>query len=166
LKAFGTGNYTRVDNVFCTADLLPLFTCCDTEPEQRPVRTDHMPIIQVLDVDAVVVFHVPQPLYRKADWKLIRGEMQTALQALPCPERYTTVESVMTAIQGLEELVRRIILENVDMSSPLPYWKRWYNGDLDDMRGDSAHLERESYHWQHAPDHPSHEEARLTCKAF
>ena len=42
LEACATKNFTRVDNVFCSADLVDTFISCDTYPQWRPQKTDHM----------------------------------------------------------------------------------------------------------------------------
>ena len=44
IKAFRTGNYSCPDNVFCSTDLLPSFTECNTYPHLKPARTDHLPV--------------------------------------------------------------------------------------------------------------------------
>ncbi len=43
LRAFSTGNYTRVDNVFCSDELLPAFIQCTVDHAAQPPRTDHFP---------------------------------------------------------------------------------------------------------------------------
>ena len=51
LEAMNTKNYTRPDNIFCLSELLGAFISCNTEHEMRPLRTDHLPIISVLDTE-------------------------------------------------------------------------------------------------------------------
>lgn len=50
LQSLTTGNYTRVDNVFISADIAQIVDSCTTMPELRPAKTDHMPIITELDL--------------------------------------------------------------------------------------------------------------------
>jgi hypothetical protein len=45
LESTATKNYTRVDNIFCSEELLEAFISCNTMPEKWPNKTDHMPII-------------------------------------------------------------------------------------------------------------------------
>ncbi|KAJ7143838.1 hypothetical protein C8R44DRAFT_602530 [Mycena epipterygia] len=59
LKA-SSGNYTRVDNVFCTSPLLSSFMSCDTAPALRPPKADHMPVVYELDVQPTITVHNPQ----------------------------------------------------------------------------------------------------------
>jgi endonuclease/exonuclease/phosphatase family metal-dependent hydrolase len=62
LKASVSGNYTRVDNVFCSAPLLCSFVLCDTVLGLRPANSDHMPVIYELSIEPVRVVHVPRPM--------------------------------------------------------------------------------------------------------
>ncbi len=50
LRAFSTGNYTHVDNVFCSDELLPAFIQCTVDHAAQPPRTDHFPIISTIDI--------------------------------------------------------------------------------------------------------------------
>ena len=50
LKASSTGNYTRVDNVFCSENVLQAIISCDTNPSRRPLKADHYPIITIFDI--------------------------------------------------------------------------------------------------------------------
>jgi hypothetical protein len=103
LRAFRTKNHTRLDNVFCSTSLLPLYITCTTDPERMPPKTDHFPVIQVLELDHTASEHVPTPLYKKADWEEYRNRLLEALVPLDHPERYETVESV-TVISRLSGL--------------------------------------------------------------
>jgi endonuclease/exonuclease/phosphatase family metal-dependent hydrolase len=59
LKASVSGNYTRVDNVFCSASLLCSFVSCNTAPGLCPANSDHMPVIYKLSIEPVRVVHTP-----------------------------------------------------------------------------------------------------------
>jgi endonuclease/exonuclease/phosphatase family metal-dependent hydrolase len=70
LEAFGSSkNLTRPDNVFCTAEFTEKFTVCTTRPEDRPPRTDHFPILSVIDVLPSLNVVQPRPDFRRAEWK-------------------------------------------------------------------------------------------------
>ena len=68
LEASSTKNYTQVDNVFCSATLLDTFVTCNTDPQQCPQKTDHMPVLSHLEItpgrtDFEVKFN-----YKLTDW--------------------------------------------------------------------------------------------------
>jgi hypothetical protein len=129
LKSFATGNYTRTDNVFCSASLMPAYIC-DTEPGLHPVQTDHIPVIQILDIEATVIEHVPDV---SQDWPEFCKRLQAELEKLERHEQYESVEEVEAAIQPLEEAVQRVIRLQVKDLNPSPHWKRWYTEALDTM---------------------------------
>ena len=52
LQSHSMGNHTRVDNVFCTEDLLDTIIKCNTDNVACPVKTDHYPIVTQLDIYA------------------------------------------------------------------------------------------------------------------
>ncbi|KAJ6573131.1 hypothetical protein DFH09DRAFT_853735, partial [Mycena vulgaris] len=108
----------------------------------------------------------PRPMFRKAHWDVVRKALLRELSLLTRCERYTSAEAVEEAIRQLEEAIQRVIHEEIPFSKPSPYWKRWYGEALDKMRKESARLERVAYRWRHAPDHPSHEEARKSRTNF
>lgn len=49
-KSFATGNYTQVDNVFCTEELMEHIIRCNTVPTRQPIKTDHFPIVTKIDI--------------------------------------------------------------------------------------------------------------------
>lgn len=61
LEALNTKNYTRPDNVFCSAELTGSFVSCNTNPSACPPRTDHLPIISVLDTELPASTPTPLP---------------------------------------------------------------------------------------------------------
>ena len=50
LQHMVTKKYLRTDNVFCTENLRPLVTICNTVPELCPTKTDHIPIAMILEL--------------------------------------------------------------------------------------------------------------------
>jgi len=49
LESTATKNWTRVDNVFCSADLLQSFLLCDIDLTRCLANTDHFPILSTVD---------------------------------------------------------------------------------------------------------------------
>ena len=60
LRTHSTGNHMRVNNFFCSKDLLNTVTKCDTNDATCPIKTDHYPIVTVLDVHTPKVNHPPR----------------------------------------------------------------------------------------------------------
>jgi len=68
LQASSTGNHTRVDNVFCNANLNRAIVSCDTNPSRRPLKTDHYPIITIIDIAVQVSEEEVRLNFRMANW--------------------------------------------------------------------------------------------------
>ena len=68
LCAHSTGNHTRVDNIFCSEDILDMIIKCYTEDESRPVKMDHYPIITTLNIQAPKATHLPRLNFCSTDW--------------------------------------------------------------------------------------------------
>jgi hypothetical protein len=71
-KASSTRNLTCVDNVFCSESLINTIISCNTEPECRPVKADHYPIITILHIAVAIGHQEPRHNFRLADWKGVR----------------------------------------------------------------------------------------------
>jgi hypothetical protein len=52
LCAHNSGNYTRVDNVFCTEALIDKIIKCNMDDAARPIKTDHFPIVTQINIHA------------------------------------------------------------------------------------------------------------------
>ncbi|KAJ7810960.1 hypothetical protein B0H13DRAFT_2384284 [Mycena leptocephala] len=128
LRAFSMKNFTRPDNIFCSPSLLLAYISCDTDPSRIPQKTDHYPIIQVLDIEHEVLEHKPVPMFRKADWSEYRKRLMGKLFQIERQERYETVEDVMYAFQELDNAIRETTQEVVELSKPLMHMKRAYGG--------------------------------------
>jgi hypothetical protein len=82
LEACATKNFTRVDNIFCSADLADTFISCDTFPQWRPQKTDHMPIISVLEIEPERVAYVGKPNFKLTDWEEFRKSLGERLEEI------------------------------------------------------------------------------------
>ncbi|KAJ6510338.1 hypothetical protein C8R45DRAFT_769220, partial [Mycena sanguinolenta] len=166
LRAFGTGNFTRPDNVFCSQSLLPLYIRCHTDPSRMPVKTDHYPVIQELNLQRVTVERAPVPLYRAADWSEYREKLLTALLVLERRDSYDSVEAVEAAIAAVEKAVHETTQAVVEFSTPCAYTKRWYSKEMKELRAAYSRLERVAYDNRHVPEHPVHQQARAAAREY
>ncbi|KAJ7171591.1 hypothetical protein C8R43DRAFT_858444, partial [Mycena crocata] len=165
LRAFATGNFTRPDNVFCSASLHPAFIRCETLPGSL-VNTDHYAIIQELDVDAVAVEFVPRPMYKKTDWNKYREDLLMELLQLERRDHFDSVKEVEDAIRDLEDAIRRVTERHVEMSKPSPYTKGWFGDGLKLMKRNAERLLREAFHQRFVPEHPVHEESKRASTEY
>ncbi|KAG2046648.1 hypothetical protein BDR06DRAFT_1035543 [Suillus hirtellus] len=59
LQSVSTGNWTHLDNVFGMEHLLDVVISCETAPELCSPRTDHLPILLTLDLEAPHTLNEP-----------------------------------------------------------------------------------------------------------
>jgi hypothetical protein len=121
LEAMAMKNLTRVDNVFCSEDLLDHFISCNMDPQQRPQKTDHMPVISVIDISPVTSVHKPRLNYRLTDWTEFNKTLKSKLDAILDPIEIATTDDFQQMFEVLDKVIQETIKEHVPMSKPCPY---------------------------------------------
>jgi hypothetical protein len=67
LHAHSTGNFTCPDNVFASSSITELVLECNTHPEERPPKSDHIPIVLTLSISLEKIDESPKPNFRATD---------------------------------------------------------------------------------------------------
>jgi hypothetical protein len=113
LEHFVTKNLHRVDQVFCSQDLLPHIDQCYTMPECRPPKMDHFPIMTVLNLDMACNEEIPGFNFRKTDWQDFHEYLGNKLEALHLqdPEDATDFELMLDKLTAA-------ILETMEAQVP------------------------------------------------
>lgn len=166
LRAFGTGNLTRPDNVFCTPSLAEAFVICRTAPEMQPVKTDHFPILYEIDVE--LTRHTEKETYdfHNVDWAKFREELKQELEWINNPREIEEEEELYERIQVIEDVLEKIVQAIVPKIKVSIYTKRWWTNDLSVMRKGVRRAKKKSLRKQHQPDHPIHEEHRILRNSY
>ena len=145
LQASSTGNHTRVDNVFCSANLIQAVISCDTSPSCRPLKTDHYPVITTIDISVQSSEEETRPNFQMTDWpKLIEAFAERAI-AISTTE-ITTIEEFQQRLLALDKAVADTIAEHVPMAKQSPFMKCWWTADLAAAKNAMHKLSRKSYH--------------------
>jgi ribonuclease HI len=149
LEAFGsTKNLTRPDNVFCSTEHVDRFIVCEARPADRPPRTDHFPIMSVLDVHPAITATEPRPDFRKADWKKLKETLNQHLSILSPPQDILTKASFDQRLELINQVIAYAVSEHVPISKPCPRSKRWWTPELKQERKEVAKLGRRA--WKNA----------------
>ena len=130
LKSHSTGNYTRVDNVFCNRNLLDLVIKCHTDDASHPVKTDHYPIITTLDIHTPKAIHAPRLNFHDVDWPELLNTLKPNLANISPPTVITNTDNFNQKLTALYTTVWDVINKNVKLSKPSPYSKRWWSTAL------------------------------------
>ena len=166
LEACATKNYTRVDNIFCSASLLDTFITCNTDPQQRPQKTDHMPIISRLEIETRRTNFEAKRNFKLTDWEKFRKTMEAKLRKLPEPEEIKTEEQFRTTLEKLDTRIKETIEKHVPWSKPSPYSKRWWTHKLGTLKKEKERLARKSYRSRALNQDPVHKEYRRARNRF
>lgn len=161
LQSCSTKNWTRPDNVCCTDHTLNSFIVCDTAPRLRAPKTDHVPILSILEMEIPHTTTTVTNNYREVDWEKFNESLATHLQLIPPPAELTNREEFQTVAQNLFKTLEEVINEQVPKSKPNPHAKRWWTRELSMMLEKKHKLSDLSYKFRALPDHPSHEEHHI-----
>ena len=154
------GNYTRPDNVFCSAGIEDWVTQCTTSPGQTPPKADHFPIHTTVDF-TMSKSERPQSFnYRAVEWDAFLAELIKNLEAIPEPRWIDDEEQFRKALQDVSQAIHDTREKIVPRRKPSPHSKRWWTKDLDIARSQAKRAGEKVYMYRHHPAHPSHEEAR------
>jgi hypothetical protein len=166
LEACATKNFTRVDNIFCSADLVDTFISCDMFPQWRPQKTDHMPIISVLEIDPERVAFVGKHNFKLTDWEEFRKSLGENLEEVGSTDEIMSEEQFHTRIALVDKAIKSTIQKHVPLTRLSPYTKRWWNKDLAGMKRAKEKLARKSYGSRALNNDPIHEEFRLARNIY
>ena len=160
LKSHSTGNYTRVDNVFCNEGLVDSVFKCTTDDASRPVKTDHYPIVTQLDIIAPKATSKPRPNFRLADWPGLLTTLKTNLENLTPPTELVDTQSFDKTLSKLNNTIQDAVRKHVKISKLSPYSKRWWSTELASEKRKMQRLGGRAKFQRANPSHPVHEEYR------
>jgi hypothetical protein len=160
LCAHNSGNFTRVDNVFCTESIMDAIIKCDTDEATRPVKTDHFPIITQIDIHAPKATWTPRRNFRLADWPELIKTLNENLANIPVPTEIHDINTFNQKLEALNGAIQSAIEKHVKLTTPSPYSKRWWSSELAKEKKLMQQLGKQSkYHREHE-HHPAHERYR------
>ncbi len=166
LRAFSTGNYTHVDNIFCSDELLPVFIKCNVDHAAQPPCIDHFPILSTIDISPPRSNFEPRCNFRKVDWQKFYNKLREKLDALPPPCEIETKEQVHGTLEELDQIVQDVIELYVPWTKPSPYIKHWWTDELSVLHKHLHTVQKKAYRVRMFSDHPIHEEKRQIRKAY
>jgi len=127
LQALTTGNHTRPDNTFVSSPIAGHITKCTTMLDERPVRSDHFPVITEIDTSLEKREEPLQPKFKIADWKEVRERLTEKLEGLDAREEIVTPVELHARVRTLTQKISEVIEECVPKAGPTPHKKRWWS---------------------------------------
>lgn len=154
----------RVDQVFCTHEFTDSISRCDVLPD-RPPRTDHFPVVTVIDLETARYVPTPKRNFREVDWQAFNNHLVDLLAKVQLRDPQS-IEEFDSMWEDFEGAIQDTISLHVPMTSVCPYTKRWWSRELAQMRSNVKHLARSAHNLKHSPGHPVHEEHRIARNAY
>ena len=160
LRAMGSKNLTRPDNVFCTAGLTDVLISCRVHPERQPQNTDHFPIATAFDLTLETAHERPTRNFRMVDWDSFNGTLQEELEKRPPLERINTQAEFDRSLSTLNEALQAALNKEVPVKKKTPYAKPWYSKHLKAMATEVERLGKEADTYKLDLRHPAHRDYR------
>ena len=131
LQSSSTCNWTCPDNMFCTEHTSEFLVLCNTAPEKRGPKTDHLAVLTVLDISMTASEESPTWNYRSVDWVKFCSTLSNKLtDHTGPPQILETAEEFQLAARNLDEALRHTVESMVPKTRPHPHTKRWWTEDL------------------------------------
>ncbi|EGN95180.1 hypothetical protein SERLA73DRAFT_61146 [Serpula lacrymans var. lacrymans S7.3] len=167
LEACNTKNYTRPDYVFVSTDLINSFIKCAVVPHLRPVKTDHFPILSMIDLwCSSLSHHLYKYLQRAVNWKKSRETLQTEVNHIPAPREPENKEEFQEVYDHLTSAINRTVNACVPLTKPSLFMKHWWIKDLDKMKTNLKRLARKAHRWRDHCKDPIHKQYRYKCNTY
>ena len=103
-------------------------------PQWQPQKTDHMPIIMVMEIETERAMQVEKHNFRMTDWVEFRKLLSAALSTYREVEELTSEEELLEQINELDSAIKAVIKEQVPAYKGSPYAKRWWTINLTKMK--------------------------------
>ena len=160
LESMSMKNWTRPDNVFCSANMEAMLVSSMTDPQLRGPGTDHVPILTTLEFLAACTTAPLSYNFQAMDWDKFNDELVARLTDIPIPAPIRSETGFHEAVGNLMGVIQDTIRTTVHLSTPSPHSKQWWNEKLEGLKKEKDKLSSLSYHYQTVTHHASHDEHR------
>ena len=103
-------------------------------PAITPTKTDHMPIISLLEMEPERVEHVNKHNYKLTDWEAFRKTLGVSLEELGATEELTSLEEFYNKLAQVDNAIKAAVSKHVPLTRLSPYTKWWWNKGLSDLK--------------------------------
>jgi hypothetical protein len=161
------GNWTRPDNVFASPEVADLIIQCNIDPSIRPIHSDHLPIVTVLDIRTEAAAARNAHAWKATNWEEFRDSLETTLRRLVgAPSRIETYEQLERTALLLDQAIEEVRDQHVREVTISPHTKRWWTPELTLARQLHRKLKLKSHKQRMTMDHLVHAEARAASQTY
>jgi exonuclease III len=108
-----TKKWSRIDQVFISDHSLDMLTTCNTLPDRRGIRTDHLPILTKLNLKASMEPITIKHNFREVDWEKFRESLERKLTRLSHPSPIFTQAQLDMACADITTVLQDTIQSEV-----------------------------------------------------
>ena len=151
-----TKKWSRIDQVFISDHSTDMLITCDMLPEHRGIRTDHLPILTKLNLDAASETPMAHRNFRAVDWERFQKALDRNLTRLSPPSLINTQTQLDAACANITSALQDTIKAEVPVTTICAKSKRWWTKELSTMRKEANKLGRLSHTHRDKPFHYAH----------
>src|SRR5579863_7375642 len=137
--------WTRLDQVFLSDHSLDALVVCDTQPNFRGVKIDHLPIVTELDLSVLRTRTSTLQNFKEVDWSAFQKDLITQLDKVPPMANIQNQGQLDRSCKELTEAIQQSIRQLVPISEICAKSKRWWTKELTMLRKRANKLGRSSY---------------------
>jgi ribonuclease HI/exonuclease III len=161
-----TKKWSRLDQVFLTDHSSELLISCDTQVDQRGIKTDHLPILTELSLPMVTAPEESYANFREVDWESFHQVLEGQLSILPPAQAIETQSQLDLSCEQLTEAIQKTIQEQVPVTVITPKSKRWWTKELSQLRKNANKLGRKAHGLRSEEAHTIHAEYAKAAKRY
>jgi hypothetical protein len=161
-----TKRWSRLDQVFLSAQSNEMLTTCSTLLEQRGINTDHLPILMVLRLEVAITEAKAIPNFFSVNWEDFRYELRKQLDKAQVPAHISNQMQLDEHCEELTEALQEAIRVVVPAEKPMSKSKRWWTKELSQLRTHTNKLGRAAYKLRGDPEHRAHEEHKVAKSKY
>lgn len=168
LQSTSSKDWTGPDDVFVSDSLLDSLVKCVTLPNTRPIRTDHIPVITILDTSVKKAARPTRRNYRKANWDEFGSTSKAKLSTIPIPGKLSSTQQADSLLKNPHDALERAQELHAPLIQTSPKPKRWWTEELTCLRNQKQKLAWKALKKRDDPTSPVHtmyKNARNTCRS-
>lgn len=161
-----TKNLHHIDHVFCSHGFSQRFTCCEVLHHDHPPKTDHFPIVSIVNLLIICTKETIRHNFQDTDWNEFKKGLRTKLSSfdLKVPGNIKDFDKLL---EFLSNAITDTIQEHVPTQHLISHCKCWWSRELGQARIVLRMLAKKAYKLKAKhPDHPVIEEFRVACNTY
>lgn len=129
---------------------------CNVIPEQRGLRTDHLPIVTTLDLATTISPPRASINFREVDWEQFHKTLVDQLAQQNPPTVISTRAQLDKACADITYAIQHAISTDIPTTTICAKSKRWWTKELSMLRKEAKHQGRQSHKYRDKPFHHTH----------